>query len=461
MAPLSTRVFRTLIATLLISCAPFVASCGFSPTVVPVSCSDFDETNLTPLTSQSTQFGFQDVGTIAAIHGTGTAKVDGKSFVKVQQSVALPGYADKATVFLNGWRANYPDSDHHLINVGTGIGNIKSNIDAEGKNRSLSWVATGSLTDNGYDKGLNWSYFFTVIAWNSTRLNLFVDHGPDGGPLCSPPPKSQLNDNYFYGYSNSPSSAGSAFYSFIQNPGFLSGNITALLPRGFDFVWNDSNDDHHLRQLSYSLDHSETFAEHRKYNKKDATVTPDLPDAASHVGAGVVSWTSNVIFKDNDTRRNYIYSELDSGLGGPDVGLVQPPFASVPTDDGSSFFSGCSSTASRGIRSPDLEIRDIPYTYAIPMLTGWDVQYLCDDQHVKEVGVWIDNWVFDTPTPGGPGRIRYRLSSVLRDDDNNPDFLTVHKLTILGLRPLAAGKGGAGNTGTSGKLPTKPRKSKS
>ena len=155
MAPLSTRVFRTLIATLLISCAPFVASCGFSPTVVPVSCSDFDETNLTPLTSQSTQFGFQDVGTIAAIHGTGTAKVDGKSFVKVQQSVALPGYADKATVFLNGWRANYPDSGYHLINVGTGIGNIKSNIDAEGKNRSLSWVATGSLTDTNSPRSLN------------------------------------------------------------------------------------------------------------------------------------------------------------------------------------------------------------------------------------------------------------------------------------------------------------------
>ena len=43
------------------------------------------------------------------------------------------------------------------------------------------------------------------------------------------------------------------------------------------------------------------------------------------------------------------------------------------------------------------------------MLTGWDVQYLCNDQHVKEIGVWIDNWVFDTPTPGGPGRIRYRF----------------------------------------------------
>jgi hypothetical protein len=86
------------------------------------------------------------------------------------------------------------------------------------------------------------------------------------------------------------------------------------------------------------------------------------------------------------------------------------------------------------------------------------VQYLCSDQHVKEIGVWIDNWVFDTPTPGGPGRIRYRLSSVLRDDDNTPDFLTAHKITILGLKPIVTGKGGAGNTGTGGKLPGKPSK---
>jgi hypothetical protein len=458
MSRVPVSLLRSVFVLLVICCAFELVSCGFHPTVVPISCGSFDETNLTPLSSQSTQFGFQDVGTIAAIHGTGTAKVDHTNIIKVQQSVPLPGYADKATVFLNGWRANYPGGDHHVINVGTGIGNIKSNVDPDGKNRTLSWIATGSLADNGDNKGMNWSYFFTVIAWNSTRLNLFVDHGPDGGPLCSPPPSSELNDNYFYADSNNPSSANSAFYSFLQNPGFSPGNAIALLPRGFDFLWNEGNDDHHLRQLSYNLDHSETFAEHRKYNKKGTTAVPDLPDAADHVAGDVVSWTSNAIFKDNDTQRPYIYSELDSGLAGPDVGLVQPPFASVPTDDGDSIFSSCGSTASPGIRSQDIEIRNIPYAYAIPMLTGWDVQYLCSDQHVKEIGVWIDNWVFDTPTPGGPGRIRYRVSSVLRDDDNTPDFLTAHKITILGLKPIVTGKGGAGNTGTGGKHPGKPTK---
>jgi hypothetical protein len=100
------------------------------------------------------------------------------------------------------------------------------------------------------------------------------------------------------------------------------------------------------------------------------------------------------------------------------------------------------------------------------MLTAWDLQYLCDDQHVKEIGVWIDNWVFDTPTPGGPGRIRYRLSSVLRDDDYNPDFVVNHKVTVLGLRPITGAKGGTGAgtkggaaaTGKAGKSPTRPPK---
>jgi hypothetical protein len=310
---------------------------------------------------------------------------------------------------------------------------------------------------------MEWSYFFTVIAWNSARLNLIVDHGgADAGSFCTPPPQNQLNDNYFYGPNNSPSAAISGFYSFIQNPGFLAGQSTAVLPRGFDFNW----DDHHIRQVSYNIDHSEVFADHRKYNKRDATATPDLPDSASHVTPTVVTWNSNVILKDNDTRRDFLYAELDSALGGPDVGVVQPPFVSVPTDDGSSIFSGCGSVASNGVRSQDVEIRDIPYTYAIPMLTAWDLQYLCDDQHVKEIGVWIDNWVFDTPTPGGPGRIRYRLSSVLRDDDYNPDFVVNHKVTVLGLRPITGAKGGTGAgtkggaaaTGKAGKSPTRPPK---
>jgi hypothetical protein len=53
--------------------------------------------------------------------------------------------------------------------------------------------------------------------------------------------------------------------------------------------------------------------------------------------------------------------------------------------------------------------------------------------------------------------IHYRLSSVLRDDDNNPEFLSAHKITILGLRPIIVGNGGVSGAGSGGKLPA-PKK---
>jgi hypothetical protein len=64
------------------------------------------------------------------------------------------------------------------------------------------------------------------------------------------------------------------------------------------------------------------------------------------------------------------------------------------------------------------------------------LHYLCRDQHVKDVGVWIDDWSY-TKGPGGqPGKLHYKLSSILSDDDIH-DHVYSHKVSVLGLRPLA------------------------
>ena len=68
------------------------------------------------------------------------------------------------------------------------------------------------------------------------------------------------------------------------------------------------------------------------------------------------------------------------------------------------------------------------------MLTGWELAYGCrGDQHVSEIGIWIDEIQYD---PNAAGTLRYKLSSVLRDEDNKPGFLSNHKVTILGMRPV-------------------------
>jgi len=160
-------------------------------------------------------------------------------------------------------------------------------------------------------------------------------------------------------------------------------------------------------------------------------VTPSLPSTASRVNSGFVSWETSAIFKDNYGRRDYGFGEMVSGLGGNDVGIIQPPFSTVPEEvacDGSVGPAGV-------VRTEEFVIENVPFEFAIPMLTGWELGYLCDDEHVKEIGIWIDEWGYDKNTR----TLRYKLSSILTDKDDYPGHYYSHKVTILGLRP-AAGK---------------------
>ena len=70
------------------------------------------------------------------------------------------------------------------------------------------------------------------------------------------------------------------------------------------------------------------------------------------------------------------------------------------------------------------------------MLSGWELKYQCDDHHGREAGVWIDRWSYQKAPGATTGTLRYRLSSTLHDNDNFPAFVR-HKVSVLGLKPLA------------------------
>jgi hypothetical protein len=112
-------------------------------------------------------------------------------------------------------------------------------------------------------------------------------------------------------------------------------------------------------------------------------------------------------------------------MGGRDVATIQPPFSILPKKEGVNDVS-----------AQDVVIENIPFDYAIPMLTGWEVGYWTDDQHVKDLGVWIDEWSYSVGATGGT--LRYKLSSILRDDDG-PRYNYEHrKVTILGIRSVSS-----------------------
>lgn len=421
---LHRRVLLTLTAPLL---ALFLACCdiifGLRQVPLPDLCKQLDQApfqapEVEPLPVKL----FETTGTIAAFHGFATTvsnKPSTQGFIKVQQSVDFPSWATDATVFLNGWRLRYLKGDHHVAGLGTVIRNIK--ID-RGK---VKWEAVGAISDDNFDDPYNWSYTYTVLIWNAANINLTVNHS-DG--TCEP--RDHRGDFYIADNKNT-TTALSVFASFIRSAQFAAVKTIAILPRGFGFLWS-GGDDHHLLQLGYNLDHSETIIQQgRKYKKQLEEETP-LSIASSQVGAGFVSWQTYAILKDDDRRRDYNFGEVVSALGGDELSVVQPPFAILPRDK-PGLISAC--LESPVLAQPqEFVVENLPYRYAIPMLTGWELAYDCrGDQHVSEIGIWIDEIQYD---PNAPGTLRYMLSSVLRDKDASPTFTSNHEVTILGLRPV-------------------------
>jgi hypothetical protein len=356
------------------------------------------------------------------LHGAGGAKLDsGKSqkAIKVEQSVKLPPYVNRATVFLNGWHLSYLGDAQNVLQLGTLITNIRF----DPRQQTLTWDAAGLLRDDDAEEGYDWDYRFTVIAWNDTQINAVADHG---GNLCS--------DNFFFNRDPEATTALSAFTSFINNSAaFASSTTVAGVPRGFGFAWFG---DHHLLQLAYNLDHTEIVVETKKeYEKGEVKIPAPLPAAVSRADSGFVSWSPYAIFKDDDTRRDYFFGEVVSAFGGADVGVLQPPFSILPVESSGLF---CAALGGSGVKTEEFDIENIPFEFAIPMLTGWELQYKgCGDEHVKEIGVWIDEWSYTKPPGAQAGTLHYKLSSILRDDDTLPDFAFSHKVSVLGLRPLA------------------------
>ena len=380
----------------------------------PEFCTRFDDLPATSVTDETVVTVLEDPGTIKVMHGTARASLNTGNFIKVPQSAELPRYADQATVFLNGWRLGYLGGDHHVLAMAAFIRNIKPGL---GK---ITWDGMGILADDGTNKPYEWSYHFTVIAWNYANLHATVNH-TDADEFCKTK-QPGISDNFFWARNANMPTSLSVFPTFIF--GTYPFQRAAVLPRGFGVAWTR---DHHVLQVAYNLDFSETFIENLSYKKALGQFTPS-PTPGALVDSGYMSWNTYTILKDNDDRRDYFFGEVVSGLGGDDVHSIQPPFSITPFDSSAGALGGS------GVKTKDVVIESVPYEYVIPMLTGWDVGYSGSDQHVKDIGIWIDTFQYDKVPGAVAGTLRYRVSSILRDDDDFPDNYFRHKVTMLGLR---------------------------
>lgn len=428
---------KTLLrSVILISTAltiAFLDSCEYCPPVGTPFCTLLNETPIAEVTDSSSSIVVLSHDTLIVFHGSACARSskDGtEDIIKIEGSRDLPSFATNAAVFLNGWRFEYLDKDHHVGGIGAVISNIRLEEIPERKVIALKWEATGILSDKNFDDSYSMCYTYTIVAWSDKNVALIVDQ--DDGKCFDTDSKSA---NFFGASNDNTTTALSSFKTFLNNPAFIGSSEIAILPRGFGMAWSGGCDvDHKLLQIAYNLNHSVPFIKNENYKKTGGTFNPSFADSAARVDSGFVSWESHAIFKDNDARRDYDFGEIVSGLSGADLFVVDPPYSILPKEDDCGTGTG---TIFSGPQPPEeIVIKNIPFQYAVPILSGWELGYFCNDENIRKAGIRIENWSYSKDPITGTGTLRYKLSSDFSDKNNDNSTFRSHNVTILGIKPL-------------------------
>jgi hypothetical protein len=376
-------------------------------------------------------------GLLKVQHGFGCAQALGAAtehsvgFRVKEMAVLPPGY-NTGTVFLNGWRLAYRNEDHHVRGLGGAIYNITQI--QNGDQNELHWEAGGVLADDdgpgNSDDPYEWCGIYTLVFWH--RLMFDWQNIPPqiaALPYHTDTPPEALTFVHPEGSDPGNNTARR------ELPGFFADYdrslpTNAVLPRAFGFVWAGAND-HHLLQAGFDL----------------GTPVPN---------ADPLSWTSTTLWKDNSDRDAYHASAIVSVLSGSSVNMWHPDTVLrrgsntsawnlvantvplTPNNDPITFPDNCVGGDPK-TQQVQFKIENVPFIYAVPVLTGWQLEYPCSDHHVGTIGVWIAGFSYDRAPGAATGTLYYTIRSRLADEA----ILGAHggeakyKISVLGLNPTA------------------------
>lgn len=397
-----------------------LSACMFEPPVLfPLRPLPTSGIPLAPVVDSGEEKVFEDPGNMVVYHGFACAEQNSSAEVldplRVEQSRTLPATMNRATVFLNGWRFKYLNGDHNIFALGTGIFNIRL------ENNELKWEAYGGIIDHNFDDPYRWCYQYTLLAWNRAVFAAGPDHGDTLAFEGDNATRWETALSFHPNYANT------------TGTGQYGPTNAAILPRGFAFAWRPGDDDHKLLQLAYDLDYSERFvADGKRYGS--GTIDVGGPALVDEVVSTAHSWETKTIFKDNALKRDYYTGEVVSVVAGSSVGVVQPPFTIVPVEDLSNCVpAACCPPFSTAPGASESRIANrVPFDVAVPVLTGWDLSYPCNDQNVEEIGTWIEGFKYTVGVGSAPGVLEYTLRSVLNDEDGGDGYVFRRRVSILG-----------------------------
>jgi hypothetical protein len=373
-------------------------------------------------------------GLLKVQHGLGCAQASeaaSETYIGLRirdMAVMPPGY-NTGTVFLNGWRLEYQNDDHHVRGLGSVIFNITHNITQtqNGTQHELHWEAGGVMSDDNGDDKYNWCYIYTLVFWyrnSSNRTGFWPEI--DALPFQVDNNPAPLTFVHSTGGDAGNDTARRALPGAVSLPSALP---RAVLPRGFGLSWA-SDTDHHLLQAGFDLG------------------TPDP-------SGNTISWTSTTLWKDNNTRRDYYGAELVSVLSGQGVQpLLQPATVLrwsgslgrwlsqpntvplTPNNDPAGFPSTCVGEGEGPeTQQEQFSVQNVPFDYALPVLGGWQLEYPCTDHHVKKIGVWLKGFSYVKAPGAATGTLLYTIESTLTDHAIRGIHIgeARYKISILGL----------------------------
>ena len=350
---------------------------------------------------------FEDSGKFVMVEGSECIQnADGSVPATILSFVDMPSYVDSGTVILNGWDLRYLHSDQEVRSLSADITHSKL-VTGGGGAPNLVFEVEGQLSDQGGDDAYEFCVHYTGIGYNSGVFDARIagDYsGIDAWTL------------------QTEGDGAASMLASIWSEGTLKGSDSiAVIPRGFGFQfdnefecefrfppcrWGDAVD-HHVRQVAYSL----------------------FQVGASPNPGGNPHWVTQTIFKDNSTRSHWTKTRA-ALIGGSSVKLHTDLLALNPLSGKTDI---CGNGEDGMVRTETVRLYDLPYDYAVPMLTGWDLNYECGDQQVQRAGIWMHDIQFDPEH----NSLEYKVSSILRNKDGAPSFNATHRVTILGLNRLS------------------------
>lgn len=308
-----------------------------------------------------------------------------------------PSWVGDATIIYNGFSHRYLSSDHHVRRVQGDITGVSFGAD-----HVLRWTFNGTLDDNDLgDSGMELCYFYTVIGWDPADVQARSQVGFGGIDLD---------------YDGATTSMGWRNVMSAQNQlpdcPFAASEPVAVLPRGSTHQYRDGLSgltDHHLFQIAYSQTQDQN-------------------------PGNCVTFSTSSVLRDKNADDDAFAAGRASLLGGLGVAIRASDF--VLTSRAPNYNQPFP-TATGAERVEHVVVQGLPYSYALPMLTGWELYYksgstpqaLAGDQHVTRMGASIRNLRYDRVK----GALEYDFFSVLGDQNMVPGHESRRNVAILGL----------------------------